>query len=184
MGEKLGSFLAQISSRAIEEVEIECQGEVGSYGIAPITTAVLKGLLTPFVGETVNYVNAKVMAKDRGIKVTESISDDAEDFASLIAVSTPSKMERNDIAGTLFGKKELRIVRLNDFLIEAFPEGHLLLVKNYDKPGVIGNVGMALGSRRTSTLPTCMWGEIEGEEMSSHFSIWMVHCREMWWKRS
>jgi D-3-phosphoglycerate dehydrogenase len=147
LGEQLGSFLGQISNYAIEEILIEYHGEVVEYGTKPITISVLKGLLTPFVGETVNFVNAPVMAKERGIKITESTRAEAEDFASLIALTTRSKMEQNYIAGTLFGRKELRIVKLNDFFIEAIPEGHILLVNNYDKPGVIGNIGNALGSR-------------------------------------
>ncbi|MCJ7705450.1 MAG: phosphoglycerate dehydrogenase [Desulfobacterales bacterium] len=147
LGEKLGSFLGQISNYAIEEVLIEYHGEVLEYGTKPITISVLKGLLTPFVGETVNFVNAPIMAKERGIRVTESISEEGEDFASLIALTVRSKMEQNYIAGTLFGRKELRIVKLNDFLIEALPEGYILLVNNYDRPGVIGNIGTALGSR-------------------------------------
>jgi D-3-phosphoglycerate dehydrogenase len=147
LGEQLGSFLGQISNYAIEEILIEYHGEVVEYGTKPITISVLKGLLTPFVGETVNFVNAPVMAKERGIKITESTRAEAEDFASLIALTTRSKMEQNYIAGTLFGRKELRIVKLNDFFIEAIPEGHILLVNNYDKPGVIGNIGNALGTR-------------------------------------
>jgi D-3-phosphoglycerate dehydrogenase len=157
LGEKLGSFLGQISNYAIEEILIEYHGEVLEYGTRPITISVLKGLLTPFVGETVNFVNAPVMAKERGIKITESISDKAEDFASLIALTARSKMEQNYIAGTLFGKKELRIVKLNDFFIEALPEGYILLVNNYDKPGVIGNIGMALGSRNIN-IATMQFG--------------------------
>ncbi len=147
LGEKLGSFLGQISNYAIEEVMIEYLGEIGSYGTKPITVSILKGLLTPFVGETVNFVNAPVMAKERGIRVTESVSESAEDYASLISLTVRSKMEQNYIAGTLFGRKELRIVKLNDFFIEAIPEGTILLINNYDRPGVIGNIGMALGSR-------------------------------------
>ena len=147
LGEKLGSFLGQISNYAIEEVLIEYQGEVVDYGTKPITISILKGLLTPFVGETVNFVNAPVMAKERGIRITESTSVKAEDFASLIALTARSKMEENYIAGALFGRKELRIVKLNDFIIEALPEGYILLVNNYDRPGVIGNIGTTLGSR-------------------------------------
>jgi D-3-phosphoglycerate dehydrogenase len=147
LGEKLGSFLGQIANYAIEEVLIEYQGEVLEYGTKPITTSILKGLLTPFVGETVNFVNAPVMAKERGIRITESTSAKAEDFASLIAITARSKVEQNYIAGTLFGRKELRIVKLNDILIEAIPEGYILLVNNYDRAGVIGNIGTALGSR-------------------------------------
>ncbi len=147
LGEKLGSFLGQISNYAVEEVLIECQGEVVQYGTKPITTSVLKGLLAPFVGESVNFVNAPVMAKERGIRVTESTRAEAEDFVSLIAITARSKMEQNFVAGTLFGREELRIVKLNSFFIEAIPEGHILLIHNYDRPGVIGNVGMVLGGR-------------------------------------
>jgi D-3-phosphoglycerate dehydrogenase len=157
LGEKLGSFLSQISNYAIEELLIEYHGEVLEYGTRPITISVLKGLLTPFVGETVNFVNAPVMAKERGIRITESVSDKAEDFASLIALTARSKMEQNYIAGTLFGKRELRIVKLNDFFIEALPEGYILLVNNYDKPGVIGNIGMALGTRNIN-IATMQFG--------------------------
>jgi D-3-phosphoglycerate dehydrogenase len=117
----------------------------------------LKGLLTPYVGETVNFVNAQVMAKERGMRITESTSANAEDFASLIAITTRSKMEQNYIAGALFGRKELRIVKLNDFFIEAIPEGHILLVNNYDRPGVIGNIGTALGSRNIN-IATMQFG--------------------------
>jgi D-3-phosphoglycerate dehydrogenase len=157
LGEKLGSFLAQISNYAIEEVLIEYHGEVVEFGTKPITISVLKGLLTPFVGETVNFVNAEVMAKERGMRITESTRAKAEDFASLIAITTRSKMEQNYIAGALFGRKELRIVKLNDFFIEAIPEGHILLVNNYDRPGVIGNIGMALGSRNIN-IATMQFG--------------------------
>ena len=112
LGEKLGSFLAQISNQAIEEILIEYYGEVVEYGTKPITIAILKGILTPHLGDTVNFVNAPIIAKERGIKVIESTRERAEDFASLIAITTRSKSEKNYIAGALFGKKELRIVKL------------------------------------------------------------------------
>jgi D-3-phosphoglycerate dehydrogenase / 2-oxoglutarate reductase len=147
LGEKLGGFLAQISKHAVEEVQIDYSGEVVEYGTKPVMVSVLKGLLTPHLGETVNYVNAPVLARERGIRVRETTSSRAEDFASLIVLTARSKRETNTIAGTLFGMKELRIVRFNDFHIEAIPEGHILLVYNYDRPGVIGNLGTALGSR-------------------------------------
>jgi D-3-phosphoglycerate dehydrogenase len=157
LGEQLGSFLGQISNYAVEEVLIEYHGEVVDHGTKPITISILKGFLTPFVGETVNFVNAPVMAKERGIKITESTRAVAEDFASLIALTARSKREQNYIAGTLFGRKELRIVKLNDFFIEAIPEGHILLVNNYDRPGVIGNIGNALGSRNIN-IATMQFG--------------------------
>jgi D-3-phosphoglycerate dehydrogenase len=157
LGERLGSFLAQVSTYAIEEVQIEYHGAVAEFGTRPITVSILKGLLTPFVGETVNFVNAPVMAKERGIRVTEATNPEVEDFASLMVITARSKMEQNTVAGTLFGRKELRIVRFNDFFIEAIPEGSILLVSNYDRAGVIGNIGTALGSRNIN-IATMQFG--------------------------
>jgi D-3-phosphoglycerate dehydrogenase / 2-oxoglutarate reductase len=170
LGERLGSFLGQISNYAIEEVLIEYQGEVVEYGTKPITVSVLKGLLTPFLGETVNFVNAPVMAKERGIRIIESTSEKVKDFVSLIAITTRSKMERNYIAGTLFGREELRIVKLNDFFIEAIPEGHILLIHNYDKPGVIGNIGTTLGSQKINIATMHL-----GRDRMSGNAISLVH---------
>ncbi len=160
LGEKLGSFVAQISNYAIEEVLIEYHGEVVEFGTKPITLSVIKGLLTPFVGETVNFVNAQIMAKERGVKIIESTRTKAEDFSSLIVIKTRSKMEENAIAGTLFGMHEPRMVKLNNFFIEAIPEGYILLVSNYDKPGVIGNIGTALGNRSIN-IATMQFGRDE-----------------------
>jgi len=147
LGEKLGSFLAQMAIHPVEAVSIEYCGEVAAYGLKPITNSVLKGLLTPHLGETVNFVNAPVIAKERGIRITESTQNKAEDFASLLSITASSKMEQNTIAGTLFGRKELRLVKVNDFSLEAVPEGDVLLIHNYDRPGVIGNVGTLMGNR-------------------------------------
>ena len=91
------------------------------------------------------------------MKITESTSAKAEDFASLIAITARSKMEENYIAGALFGRKELRIVKLNDFFIEAIPEGYILLVNNYDRPGVIGNIGTTLGNKNIN-IATMQFG--------------------------
>jgi D-3-phosphoglycerate dehydrogenase len=170
LGEKLGSFLGQISDYAIEEVLIGYHGELVEYGTKPVMASILKGLLTPFVGETVNYVNAPVVAKERGIKVIESTSATHEDFSNLLAITVRSKMEKNTVAGTLFGRKELRIVTLNDFLIEAIPEGYILLVNNYDRPGVIGSIGVTLGSRDIN-IATMQFGR---DRMGGH-AISLLH---------
>ena len=146
LGEKLGSFLTQISDAAIEELSIEYKGGVAEYNVSPITVSVLRGLLTPYMGEVVNFVNASIIAKDRGIRVRESKSTTAEDFASMVAITAMGKGERNYIAGALFGTKDFRIVQINDFRIEAVPEGNMLFIQNHDRPGVIGNIGAALGN--------------------------------------
>jgi D-3-phosphoglycerate dehydrogenase len=103
--------------------------------------------LTPYMGEVVNFVNASIIAKDRGIRVKESKSTTAEDFASMVAIEATGRGGRAFVAGALFGTKDFRIVQINDFRIEAVPDGNMLLIQNYDKPGVIGNIGTTLGNR-------------------------------------
>jgi len=147
LAENLGGFLAQVCSFRIEEVDIEFHGEMFERDTEPIVLATLKGLLAPVMGDDVNFVNAKVIAQQRRIKIKESKVEDTGDYTTLIVLRVKGKEESHTIWGTLFGKKEPRIVRYNDFIIEAIPKGEILLVENYDRPGVIGNIGTTLGKQ-------------------------------------
>jgi len=99
------------------------------------------------LGDNVNFVNAQYIARDRGIKLHESKSESEKNYSSSIVVSTISNGNKIVVEGTVFGKEELRIVRINNFRVEAEPKGHLILIYNYDKPGVIGNIGTLLGNK-------------------------------------
>jgi D-3-phosphoglycerate dehydrogenase len=143
LAEKLGSFQGQICPGAIEEVEIEYAGDVTQFRVAAITVAVLKGLLEPIVSG-VNMVNAPVMAQQRGIKVIESKSSRSTDFASSISTRVRGCVDRL-IAGAIFHGRQPRIVRIDDFMLEAIPEGPTLFIQNHDRPGVVGSVGVLLG---------------------------------------
>ncbi len=143
LGEKMGSFLAQISDISVEEVYIEYQGEISSQNVDPVTAGILKGIMETYVSG-VNYVNASVVAKERGIKVYETKSSDEGDYYSSITVKIKGKEGENSVMGTLFGKKEQRIVKINNFSMEVVPEGDLLFFINLDRPGVIGNLGTTL----------------------------------------
>ena len=145
LSEKLGSLLTQISPGAIKEVSIEYIGEVTQVDTRPLTLSMLKGLLTPILGEMVNFVNVPVHVKERNIKVTESLRMEAEDFTNLISVCVKTSEATNVVAGTIFGKKDLRVVRINDFRLEAATEGYVLLIYNIDTPGTIGAIGTCLG---------------------------------------
>ncbi|MBN1830861.1 MAG: phosphoglycerate dehydrogenase [Deltaproteobacteria bacterium] len=145
LAEKMGSLQAQLVDSGILEVEINYAGKVAEYDITPLTTATLKGLLTPILKDDVNYVNASFVASDRGIKVVESKTKTSEDFASLIKLWVKSMEGLNIVSGTIFGKTLPRILRLNDFYLEAIPEGHILMIENEDVPGVIGLISTVLG---------------------------------------
>ncbi|MBI5584122.1 MAG: phosphoglycerate dehydrogenase [Deltaproteobacteria bacterium] len=145
LAERMGAFQAQIIQGGISEVAIEYLGEVSQFDTQPMTVSLLKGLLTPALRDVVNFVNAPLLAKERGIKITESKSETAHDFINLITLKVKTQEMESTISGTLFGKFEPRIVRLNNFRLEAVPEGHMLLITSVDRPGVIGAISATLG---------------------------------------
>ena len=143
--ERMGSLQAQLSDSALVEVKIDYSGVITRYDAKPLTTAVLKGLLTPILKYDVNFVNAPYIAADRGIKVVESKTDTSEDFASLVKLTVKTLEDEHIVSGTIFGKKLPRILRINNFHLEAIPEGHNLLIQNENVPGVIGAIASTLG---------------------------------------
>lgn len=148
LAEKLGSLLSQITSGAIEEIAIEYIGDATTHETQPLTFSIVKGILAPILGEMVNFVNVPVIVKERNIKVTASERSEAEDFTNLITVMVKTSEGQNLVGGTIFGKKDPRLVRINDFRLEAAMEGHSLLIYNIDTPGTIGAIGTCLGRHR------------------------------------
>jgi D-3-phosphoglycerate dehydrogenase len=143
LAEKLGRFQGQLCTGSIEQVEVEYSGETAGLNVAPLTVAVLKGMLES-VTDQVNMVNAPVLAQERGIKVIESKSNRASDFASSISTRVTG-CENRLVVGAIFHGGQPRIVRVDDFMLEAIPEGATLLLHNHDRPGVVGKVGTVLG---------------------------------------
>jgi D-3-phosphoglycerate dehydrogenase len=146
LAEKMGKFQAQITPGSIQEVHLTYSGSVVDMATPMIAMSLLKGLLDPILEEKVNYVNAPILAKERGIKIVESKSRASEDYTTLLTVKVQTESAQNTVAGTLFGKNEPRIVRINEFVTEAVPAGNILFLHNQDKRGVIGNVGSTLAS--------------------------------------
>jgi D-3-phosphoglycerate dehydrogenase / 2-oxoglutarate reductase len=146
LAEKLGTFQAQLVAGAIQQVNIEYSGEILNHNVASVTISLIKGLLEPILVESVNYINAPVIAKERGIKVVESKSSEVKDYTSMITLTVKTSKETSITAGALFGKHDPRIVRINEFTVEIVPEGNMLVVSNDDQPGVIGNLGTTLGN--------------------------------------
>ncbi|MFM7842166.1 MAG: NAD(P)-dependent oxidoreductase, partial [Nitrospira sp.] len=105
LAEKIGMLQSQLYEGGLERVTIEYCGEVASLSSAPLTIAVLKGLLTPILEDAVNFVNAPVIAKERGIEVKEVKSGDAGDFTSVIRVRVEAGKKIHRLAGTLHNRK-------------------------------------------------------------------------------
>ncbi len=145
LAQKIGSILAQICGHGIKEIEIASSGEIADVDMKPLATSVLRGFLSYIAGDEINFVNAPSIAQERGIDVKTTVSKKAHDFTGLLTISVTTDEGTNSISGTIFGKKEPRIVNIDGVHIEAVPEGQMLIFTNRDKPGVIGAVGTYLG---------------------------------------
>ncbi len=145
IAEKLGLLLGQLIEGPIRRLEVLYAGELAEKRTDPLTTAVLKGLLSGAVAEGVNYVNAPLVAKERGIEVRESRTTEAGEFHDLIEVSCEAGDSRKTVAGTVFGDGNPRIVRIGDLRFNMEPEGYILIAPHEDTPGVVGRIGTLLG---------------------------------------
>jgi len=145
LSERLGVLASQLTEGRISQVFIGYSGQISGLETQPLTLALVKGLLKPIVQETVNFVNALSLAKERGIKIQESKSATEEEFVDLVSVKIVTNKEKLRVAGTLSSNKQPRIVKINDFYVEAVPEGNMIIVNNWDKPGIIGVIGTLLG---------------------------------------
>ncbi len=146
LADLMGSFTCQLFEDGIQELTIEYRGDVTGLNCQPITIAAIKGLLNPILLETVNFVNAPFIAKERGIEVKETRSKDSGDYQSLIVLKVRSAKKETSVEGTLFSKKDPRIVKIDKCTVEILPEGPMLVMQNNDMPGVIGNIGTTLGN--------------------------------------
>jgi len=145
LAERISSLQTQLAESPISKIEVTYFGKITEYDVTPLTTAALKGLLSPILKEEVNFVNAPFVAQERGIKVVESKIKQSEDYANLITIKVKTSAKTNVISGTIFGNNLPRIIRINNFYLEAVPEGHNLLINNQDTPGVIGSITSTLG---------------------------------------
>lgn len=144
--EKLGKIYYQLHKEPVEHVNIEYFGSVAKQDTKMSTIAFIKGLLQPVVEDQVNYINAKILAEQRGIAIDQrKTMEDYEGYTDFIKVKIQTKDKVFTIAGNLSSKKEGRIVKIEDYEVDVNPTEHMLFVRNIDVPGVIGNIGMGLG---------------------------------------
>lgn len=141
----MGSLYMQVFGGSVEEIEIHYSGEIANKTLSPLTTSCLIGILQVMVGNQVNYVNAPVLARGRGIRIREVSTSNGGHFSNLITLSVTTGGEKNVISGTLFNQEDMRIVQIGNYRIEMVPTHYMLICNYKDKPGVIGKVATVLG---------------------------------------
>jgi len=151
LGYRLGLLLAQLNqSQAIREARIRYRGDAAGKKTKLMTASFASGLLHTVFDENVNIVNAEVLAHERGLEITETSSSEVGDFSTLISASLVTENGELRAAGTMFGNEFLRLVRLDNFHLDAYLDGRLLIYRHRDVPGVIGFIGTTLGKHNVN----------------------------------
>lgn len=146
LAETLGNLVGQLAGGRIESLDVRLQGELAEDDGHPIVVAALKGLLSPALRERVNYVNAAIEAKERGIRVVETRDASERDYAGSIHLAARGPLGVRSVTGALLGDEEIRITDIDDFPINVAPTRYMLLTLHRDMPGIIGKIGSLLGS--------------------------------------
>ncbi|MDE0780302.1 MAG: phosphoglycerate dehydrogenase [Alphaproteobacteria bacterium] len=144
LAELLGSFAGQLTESGLKSVTIEYEGHAAELNTKPLSAAVLQGLLSPLL-DSVNMVNAPIVASERGIEVSEVRTDREGDYQTLIRLTVVTDQQTRSVAGTLFGGDRPRVVDVKGVPMEAELGSHMLYVTNEDQPGLIGGLGTVLG---------------------------------------
>jgi D-3-phosphoglycerate dehydrogenase len=151
LGEKLGSFAAQIATEAISEIHIDYAGELSDVDTLPLTRYIVKGVLSHHLGNDVNIVNCTHLAKSRDVNIVVSKEAKTKGFTNLISVTLKTQNGQDRlVAGTLLQGYGERIVLLDKYPVDIAPAGNQILISHNDKPGIIGQVGTLLGKNEVN----------------------------------
>jgi len=146
LARQLGSFAGQLTRTGLRAIKIEYEGQAADLNTRPLTAVALAGLLGPLL-ESINMVNAPVIARERNIEISEVKHSRPSDYQTLIRLTVTTDRQSRDIAGTLFGGNRPRLVEVKGIPIEAELGRHMLYITNRDKPGFIGRLGTLLGDQ-------------------------------------
>ncbi len=147
LSEDLGLLVSQLIDGPVQKVEVQYNGEIANENVNPLTISVLKGLLSRSI-DGLNMVNAPYIAKERGVQVVESKSNEVHEYTNTIQVQVTTKEGSRSVTGSIFGKGDPRIVKFDEYFLEAVLSKHMLVLNNMDVPGVIGNLGNTLGKHK------------------------------------
>jgi D-3-phosphoglycerate dehydrogenase len=164
LGRRLGLLLGQLSGGAIDRAVVLYRGEVARRSTRLITAAFAAGLLEPRLDQTVNIVNAPVLAAERGIEIVEQTSSQKGDFSTLVRVDLHAGGKAVSAAGTLFGNQFLRLVQLGDYHLDAYMDGIMLLFHHRDVPGLIGFIGTIFGKHGVNIAQMTVGRQVPGGE--------------------
>ncbi len=147
LAENLGRFTVQLTKGRITDISITYCGELLNLEFTALTNSILKGILEPILTGGVNMFNAGILAKNRGIRITEGKREDSGDYRNMVILNVKTTEDETIVDGTLLGEKP-RIIGIDGYEIDLAPKGEILIVLHEDKPGMIGKVASTLGDHK------------------------------------
>ncbi len=144
LAKQIGSLAGQVIQSGVSSITIEYEGHAADLNTRPLSAALLEGLLSPLLSG-VNMINAPILAKDRGIEVSEVRHERYGEYQTLIRLGITTENQTRTVAGTLFGEDKPRITEINGIKLEAELGQDMLYIVNKDRTGFIGRLGTALG---------------------------------------
>ncbi|NJR51031.1 MAG: phosphoglycerate dehydrogenase [Leptolyngbyaceae cyanobacterium CSU_1_3] len=146
LAETLGNLVGQLAGGRIESLNIGLRGELATNQSQPIVVAALKGLLSHALQERVNYVNASIEAKERGIRVIETRDTSVRDYTGSLHLAAKGALGEHSVTGALLGDNEIRVTSVDEFPVNVPPNRYMLFTLHRDVPGIIGRIGSLLGN--------------------------------------
>ena len=172
LAETVGRVLSQLAGGHVQELELRLQGEFATHPIKPLLIAALKGLLGAVLGDSINFVNASLEAKARGINVLEIKDETSRDFAGgSLQLTTRGDQGSRSVTGAVFAGPELRITSINEFPVNVSPSRYMLFTRHKDMPGIIGQLGSILGEHNVNIASMQVGRKIVREDAIMALSI-------------
>ena len=144
LSDRLGQLIGQLGGGRIRGITVGCRGDVPRRYSEVLTVAAVRGILSKWVTEPVNLINAPFLAEDMGIHVTEARDTAPGGYTNLLQIGLETDDGRRTVAGTIFDREEPRLVRIDNYWLEIKPEGHMIVYRNVDRPGMLAAVGSIL----------------------------------------
>jgi D-3-phosphoglycerate dehydrogenase len=164
LARRLGLLQAQLAHGAIRKATLNYKGELAGKKTRLLTAAFTAGLLEYRLSAGVNLVNAEILARERGIEISESSNPKKGDFAALLHSEVETEQGTTVAAGTLFGDQYVRLVQLGPFRMEGYLDGVLLVFTHRDVPGMIGFIGTIFGTHQVNIAQMTVGRQTQGGE--------------------
>ncbi|MCX7957374.1 MAG: phosphoglycerate dehydrogenase [Endomicrobia bacterium] len=170
--ERMGSVVGHLITESIKEIEMQYVGEIfKDINTYVLTSAYLKSLLSRFVDFQLNFVNAQVVARERGILIKETKLTEGKEYKEYISAKISGQKMSYSISGILVSDKEYRIVEINGMDADIDPQGNIMIISNIDKPGIIGKIGTYLGENNVNIAKMYVVRESPGSNALTFINV-------------